>query len=71
MLLIACGTDGDVIRGHVVSTFLEEYFLTCEGDSALADPEVCTMLDWARPDTRDVELWPLDRYIDIPRLTGA
>jgi hypothetical protein len=39
LLLIVMNHDGASLEGNLVARFLEEYYVECEGDSALEDPE--------------------------------
>lgn len=71
MLLISFGIAEDAVPRKIVATFLREYFELCEGESALTDPAVRTLLDRAGPDPDRIALWPLDRFRDIPRFTIA
>jgi GNAT superfamily N-acetyltransferase len=66
MLLITFGIDGHEVPGEIIASFLREYFVGCEGESALSDPDVLGLLDWTRRDSGRVALWPLNRFPDLP-----
>lgn len=53
--------DGTAVSGQVVSTFLREYFTACEGEDALADPQVRWLLSFYRDQVGLVPLSELDR----------
>lgn len=40
---------GGEVDARAVASFLTEYFVACEGQDALEDPEVEWLLDWCRP----------------------
>lgn len=71
MLLIVFGADDPEVPGEIIASFLREYFVGCEGESALSDPDVLALLDWTRRDSGSIALWPLNRFPDLPRFTGA
>jgi hypothetical protein len=70
MLLIVFRHSDDTVSGATLRAFLREFFAACEGESALADADVVHLLHLTRRNGDRVALWPLNRYPDLPRLTG-
>jgi len=68
-MLLICFSQAPAVPTETVREFLHEYFIGCEGAGVVDEPQFQSLLA-VTAQAPEIQLWPLERYPDVPRLTG-